>query len=117
MNWERSAFFDDRLCVSPQLRLGGVVRLINHRCNLREYLADADGHVGHGCARGNGNKGCHESVLNQVLTALILPDPQSHNQIVHLISSPFRFGARRGAAAIHSVHRQVLWMRALSKVT
>src|SRR5689334_17020636 len=54
-----------------------------HRRNLRKDLADAGGNARHNRAGRNGHETRHQSVLDEVLTAPILPNLELQKHILH----------------------------------
>jgi hypothetical protein len=78
--------------------LRGGVR--HHRRDLREDRADARSNTRHDRTGSHGHKTRHQSVLDEVLAARVLPNSQLPNQILHVsyFSSPF--GARQVPAAV-----------------
>jgi len=67
------------------LLLAGVGRAENRR-NLRKDLAEAGRHARHNCAGRDRNKTRHQSVLDEVLAALIFPNLELQKQILHFVS-------------------------------
>jgi len=67
------------------LLLAGVGRAENRR-NLRKDLAEAGRHARHNCAGRDGNKTRHQSVLDEVLAALIFPNLELQKQILHFVT-------------------------------
>jgi hypothetical protein len=61
----------------------GVSSGAHHRRDLREDRADAGRDTRHDGAGGNGHETSHQGVLDEVLTARVLPDFQSQYQILH----------------------------------
>jgi len=57
----------------------------HHRRNLRENRADAAGNARHDSAGGNGHETRHQSIFDEVLTALIFPNLQLQKQILHFL--------------------------------
>lgn len=67
-----------------------LVRLRHHAVDFCEDPADAARDTRHNRTRGDGHKAGHESVLDQILTFGVLPDPQAPNHfanILHLVLS------------------------------
>lgn len=67
-----------------------LVRLNHHAVDFAEDPADAARNTRHDRARGNGHKASHKSVLDQILTLGIFPDPQAPNHFADILhrSSP-----------------------------
>src|SRR5690349_4159082 len=73
---------------------GGLASLIgsvgHDRRDLRKDRADAGGHVRHNRAGGYGHETSHKSVLDEILSARVLPDLEFQYQILHCFFSSAR---------------------------
>src|SRR6266849_846954 len=73
----------------PRTANGWLATLVgsggHHRRDLRENRADAGRNARHNGAGGNGHETCHQSVLDEVLTARVFPNFQLQNQIFHCL--------------------------------
>src|SRR5438552_1242874 len=67
----------------------------HHRGDLREDRADAGCNARHNRTGGHGHETRHQSVLDEVLTARVLPNSQLPYQILHCIKSPLPLSARQ----------------------
>jgi hypothetical protein len=85
-------------CPLPRGAANGLLATLigsgsHNRRDLRENRADAGSDTRHDGAGCNGYETSHQSVLDEVLTARVLPNSQLQNQIFHFafaISSPVR---------------------------